>query len=169
MGQAIIDQFNPNWRNDVPLLRVELERIATEEWQRGNAENPQLWKKARGLLFGFSGALMPLWNVSVAQRSRATDYRQDEPQITGDQTNPSVFFLVRHFVSGLPIDRLVPFAAHIVLMGAHFNPNVAGLDMVVCRSGKLSKLGLDEIENLQQRSSETDASLARLLDLPKPA
>ena len=110
---------------------------------------------------------MPLWTVGVAEHPTITCYRQSEPVVAGDRTNPSIFFLVRHSISGVPIEPLILLAAHVVLMGFHFSPNVEGLDMAVCRDGELSMLESKDIENLTRRSGEIDSRLADLLGVPR--
>jgi hypothetical protein len=87
---------------------------------------------------------------------------------TGDFHNAAGFFLERYFPKRrkVPIQDLVPLAAHTVLQAGELNnAGVGGLEIVRCTSAGFEKVSEDEISVLTDRSEKLDAEISVSLKL----
>jgi len=79
---------------------------------------------------------------------------------SGDTANSAIFFVQKYFPGHpkLPLRRLLPLAAHAVLMAGKLNPaGVSGLDIVLCTRTGFRRLEEDEINKLVDQSIALDS------------
>lgn len=82
---------------------------------------------------------------------------------TGDTVNSATFWSER-YCRAMPINRLAPLAAHLILTAGRLNPAVIrGLEIVVCQSGGFDRLPEESIRNLESKSSEWDVKIGEMI------
>lgn len=85
--------------------------------------------------------------------------------VEGDCANSAAFFVERYYDSyqfqERKIQYLLPLVAHCILMGAHINKNVEGLELAVCTSEKC--IIMEDLSELRQISGHLDSEIAKLL------
>jgi hypothetical protein len=137
------------------------EKAATEVWIQ-RYENPEFTGQPQEesvVIARVTDSNSDLWYVKVGNPSLCKPIL-DRVNI-GDVSNASIFFSERYF-PGMsekrpPIARLLPLAAHIVLMAGKLNPTgVDGLEIAICRVGECRKLEENELAPLRDFSNRID-------------
>jgi len=82
--------------------------------------------------------------------------------IAGDNINPAIYWPERYYQK-LPIERLVPLAAHTII-AAHklFNGAISGLEIVLCDASGVHRLSDDSIGELELKANEWDKEIGGL-------
>lgn len=92
--------------------------------------------------------------------------RQDHTVFAGDTMNSAVFWRERYYSSWegspLPIDQLIPLAAHIVLSAGQIGRGaIGGLEIVRCDKDGVRHLSKQSIEKLKIASVDWDARFGK--------
>ena len=75
-----------------------------------------------------------------------------EKAFAGDTLNPAVYWAERYY-RGLPVDKLKHLAAHVIGEAGRLNPTlISGLDIVIGKDGKFSRLLRTETDTLLEQS-----------------
>jgi hypothetical protein len=81
---------------------------------------------------------------------------------SGATGNAAIFFPERLYQKTQSEVVHLRIAAHTVLMGHRLDPGpIDGLEIVVCRAGKLRKLLQDELDSLRSFSNQLDSLMAK--------
>jgi hypothetical protein len=98
----------------------------------------------------------------TASRDRCDCWAQ-EKIIRGHIANPAVFFTERYYEQ-LPIARLLPLAAHVIVNAGRINPRgIEGLEIVRCTKEGFVSLEAAEIAELMDWSDKMDREIKQLL------
>jgi hypothetical protein len=145
-GHSALSATYPGYPNQLPQGTLELPRRHS----------------AGSVIIAYSGMReVELWKLSL-------DLVPDPCRImnntaAGDAVNPGIFFMQKYYEK-IEIDRLLPVAAHTVLMCSAMNKTgIDGLEIVVCRQKKFRKLEEQEIAPLCDFSKQLDESISKEL------
>jgi hypothetical protein len=86
--------------------------------------------------------------------------------IAGDNLNAAIFWAERYYPREpkLPIQQLIPLAAHLVVCAERLNSaTISGLEIVLCDLSGIHRLSDSSIEQLESRARENDVSIGRTL------
>lgn len=84
-------------------------------------------------------------------------------KFAGDTANAAIFWGERYYRK-MPIEKLIPLAAHLIIAaGALNSAGIGGLEIVLCNSSGIHRLPDESISELGIKSSERDKSLGELL------
>jgi hypothetical protein len=124
-----------------------------------------------------SAEAMALWKLQIQNLPEQAPVIMVEPidgiggkTVTGDQSNPAVFFTERYFPRGRksPMQDLILLAAHTVVMASKFNSGVSGLQIVLCRQSGFHELSEEEMAVYADRSKAIDSDISDWLGIPRP-
>jgi hypothetical protein len=136
-----------------------LEALANRAWQNANAlfasQSINSDPLVQGLTIFFHDRPQEFWIMQLGRQSMVKAFFDKRPR--GDFTNPATFFLERYYASNLSAEELTLLAAHVICLAAEFNRSgVAGLDITVCKNGRVRELTAPELRQLRIRSAEID-------------
>lgn len=101
-----------------------------------------------------------LWKFGLTTQIRPDPpCRMRDRWIIGDETNTAIFFSEKYLPISpqLPLERLLPLAAHTILMAHEMNPTgVDGLDITLCTREGFRVLKEDELSHLARQSGNLD-------------
>lgn len=122
------------------------------------------------LLAHQSAAGVKLWKVQV-EAVTPNAFAVDSPAVCiGDPCNSAVYFVERYIQKRpgrLPIDTLLPLAAHTVLMAGIMSGGIiSGLEIVLCTSSGFRRLTKEELDSLTAYSADLDTDIAVALKIP---
>jgi hypothetical protein len=112
-----------------------------------------------------------LWKLVLIDPEGSTPHIIADPiitkMVTGDQSSPAVFLAERYYpkVRKLPVQDLVPLAAHTVLMASKFSSGVDGLQIALCRPSAFESLSNEKIAALVKHSQAMDSQIAATLGI----
>lgn len=93
----------------------------------------------------------------------------DNVGITGHCTNAALFYAERYMkdLVGMPVERLIPLAAHIIVSAGILNPaGVAGLEIMYCKNGNFVRLSDEQNREWELRSLNWDKQIGELITAP---
>jgi hypothetical protein len=83
--------------------------------------------------------------------------------IAGDNLNAAIFWAERYYEK-LPIENLIPLAAHLISVAHKLNTGtISGLEIVLCTASGIRRLSGESIEKLEQKAKEWDKSISELV------
>jgi len=83
--------------------------------------------------------------------------------ISGDNANSAIFWSDRYYQK-MPIERLAPLAAHLVLSAGKLNTAmISGLEIVLLDSNGIRHVSDKSIEELQLKSEQWDKSIGEMI------
>ncbi len=163
IARRIIDELEPRDLTDEGTAYSAIERIVGD----GLATE----KKKAEWLIALKCPDWKLFKCSVAPvdpEQRDTEWSIScEPCFTlefaGHTTNP-VIYLRKYYDDLLPIEQLVPLAAHMILSAPLFNSyGIEGLEIIQCDESGVRKLSEGSIKNLKAATRQLDNSLGEAL------
>lgn len=103
------------------------------------------------------------WMLDMFETPDCQSFR--DKTISGDAANLASFFVECFYSYGSPhrsVEQLKSLAATTIVFGGRLNPTgVAGLEMVVCSDGKLTKVDEAELVDLESRSLHLHSAIQR--------
>jgi hypothetical protein len=82
--------------------------------------------------------------------------------IAGDNVNASIFWAERYY-QRIPIEQLVPLAAHLVVCARKLNTGtISGLEIVLCTPSGIHRLSDESIHELEVKADEWDRNIGDL-------
>jgi len=82
--------------------------------------------------------------------------------IAGDNVNAAIFWAERYYQK-LPVERLVPLAAHLVVCAHKLNTGtIGGLEIVLGTASGIHRLSDESIRELETKADEWDSSIGNL-------
>jgi hypothetical protein len=89
--------------------------------------------------------------------------RMETMAIAGDNLNSAVFWAERYY-DKLPIERLIPLAAHLISVAHRLNnAMISGLEIVLCTPLEIRRLSDESLSELKLRADEWDKTIGELL------
>jgi 20S proteasome alpha/beta subunit len=83
--------------------------------------------------------------------------------ISGDNENSALFWADRYY-EATPIKRLIPLAAHLVLMAGKLNgAMISGLEIVVLDSDGIRRVSNESLEELRFKSDQWDSNMREMV------
>ena len=143
--------------NRAPHLQDLVKRaIADIQAKRGAPHKDELVVE-RTILLVFYAAQPELWRIRITPSLSAKPV--SGITVAGAFGNSARFFEY-YFQPNLPVQRLLPLAAHIVLMGGRIDTEmVKGLDVAIIQRGAHKFLDENEKAVLRERSENLDTSI----------
>lgn len=90
----------------------------------------------------------------------------DDVGIAGHTTNAALYWAQRYLkiIPKLPIERLIPLAAHLVVSAGFINPGgISGLEMIYCDATGFHRLSKDENRELESKAEEWDKRIGEMI------
>jgi len=82
--------------------------------------------------------------------------------IAGDNLNAAIFWGERYYAR-LPIEQLIPLAAHLIVCAHKLNTaTIDGLEIVLCTTSAIRRLSAESIEELKVKADEWDKTISKL-------
>jgi hypothetical protein len=89
--------------------------------------------------------------------------KMDSKALAGDTLNAAIFWAEKYY-ERVPIEHLMPLAAHLVVCAHELNTaTISGLEIVLCDTSGIRRLSNDSVNELQLRAKEWDRSIGQLL------
>jgi hypothetical protein len=149
--KVISDLTEEDWEHPIfPIEKVAAE-VLLSAGERNDAHCLIAHCSSKPRLFLFQYGMMNGSWGPVCQRINTT-------AIAGDNVNPAIFWAERYYAP-LPIQQLVPLAAHLIVSANKLNSGaISGLEMVFCDSSGVRLLSDDAVRDLELQSNKWDQS-----------
>jgi 20S proteasome alpha/beta subunit len=126
--------------------------------------NPPVTHQRSGILLAYRGNLFHM-SFDLFPSVKPIENKKAE----GDAVNAALFFLERYWkiverqdCNERTVKRLLPLAAHCILMAHVLNPDgVKGLEIAVCTREQCKRI--DDLRELEEFSSQLDSEIAKRL------
>jgi hypothetical protein len=115
--------------------------------------------RARGLIICLKSVPDRFWVLGIGKVSRVIPFI--DKTVMGDIGSSSRFFVDRFHTIDLPVSKAMLLASYVLTTGEILNPAGVGggIDMVICKSGKMEAVSPETVKTLIQRSREIDESI----------
>jgi hypothetical protein len=154
-SEVILGLKDEDW--EYPILPIERigARILSSAGERNDAQCLIAFARPAPRLFLFQfGMVNGQWGP-WCQLMQTT-------AIAGDNVNPAIFWAERYYQE-LPIENLLPLAAHLIVAASTLNPTpISGLEIVLCNASGLHRLSDDSIRELKSKATEWDKNIGDL-------
>jgi len=142
---------------EYPILPIEGigAKVLPSAGERNDAQCLIAFTRPTPRLFLFQfGMINGQWG-SICQSMQTT-------AIAGDNVNPAIFWAERYYRE-LPIESLLPLAAHLIVSAGALNPTaISGLEIVLCDAAGLHRLSDDSTRDLKAKATESDRNIGDL-------
>ena len=153
------------WNKIGSDMRSALKLLGDEAWTKAKKASvaPIHPANLRSLLIGTTTKGM--WDLRIGEGSSIVYEVGDKIAVAGDDSSPALFFAERYYSRELSVENLLPLAAHIILMGAHFADYVRGLEIVICKDAHIVMHHQDDetLSLISRNSSKLDEQVRNAL------